>query len=130
MRLTYSIMNWACAVALLTGIGLTSAHGAAAILGYFCWPTGGQTCQDLASLQCGNVNNGGAGANCVYCDANVGLFQHTCVAYNQPRSVCPITGNIMNCGNKFSGKCKQVNNVWQCANQQPVQPGCTKVYEC
>src|SRR5260370_38709283 len=109
MRRTYSIMKWACAVVLITGMGLTTAHGAAIVFKspYRCWVIDAQHgthCTDLGWYQC-QIQD--AGSSCTWCQNTNGvLYPKTCVPYNGAINQCGTDGQNINCGNSFKESCQ------------------------
>jgi len=131
MRLSYSIIKWACALAFLGGIGLMCAHGAQVIVPAAACAKNVNTltCQSFPILQCGDPNN--QNGACTTCNGNANLFQNTCYPVNNQFVNCLSNNNTMNCGASFSGTCRKDNNgVWQCVNQVQQGTWCSKVYQC
>jgi hypothetical protein len=132
MRRTYSIMKWACAVVLITGMGLTTAHGAKITFknGLMCWVIDNNTgthCTDLGSLQCQTSGNGGDGKPCNWCaNANQVLFVKTCVPTNDKNNPCGTDGQSINCGNSYVGSCLGKG----CSNPVLQGSACSTIFNC
>lgn len=129
MRQSYSIMKWACAVALVSGISLMSAHGAFSVLRYTCWPTQGQKCNELYADQCTIQAGTTYQGPCVDCRGNASLFNGTCVPVNNDADFCTTNGTSINCGNKYTGTCSLFGDLWLCLNET-ANGQCTTVYQC
>jgi hypothetical protein len=129
MRRTSVILKCLCALAFVTGAGLTSVYGAVTFLdGYHCWTTtAALPCTDLGGKQCAITNNGN---QCVYCNGFGTAFTKTCVRSNAQGEQCPTTGVFKDCGTAFSGTCSQnPDGSWTCTAGQRSGT-CQSVYQC